>query len=145
MFGFNELGQGSIQTEVSAEDPNNENFCAYGAGRKCLAALWQRGAMIALPTLGGNNSTVGNINAGGEIAGIAETGVRDQQCSSMVSFGGTGPQALDFEAVIWVLNPARYGNCVHCPETQWEWRYGLTITARLSAARALVQTRGFRR
>jgi probable HAF family extracellular repeat protein len=107
VFGFNELGQGSIQTEVSAKDPNNENFCAYGTGRRCLAALWQRGTMIALPTLGGNNSTVGNINASGEIAGVAETAVRDPQCPSTVAIGGTGPQALDFEAVVWGPGPGQ--------------------------------------
>lgn len=37
----------------------------------------------------------------GEVVGIAETGVRDPQCPSGVAVNGTGPQVLDFEAVVW--------------------------------------------
>src|SRR4030081_1276220 len=37
-FGVNNSGQVAIQTETSAKDPNNENFCAYGTGLKCVAA-----------------------------------------------------------------------------------------------------------
>src|ERR1051326_3596049 len=35
-FGVNERGQASLQAESSAPDPNNENFCGYGTGLKCL-------------------------------------------------------------------------------------------------------------
>lgn len=100
-FGFNEKGQVSIQGESSAKDPHNENFCAYGTGLKCLAFLWQRGVRTQLPTLGGNNSTVGNINNRGEMIGIAENSTLDPACPPGVSMSGTGPQVLDFEAVIW--------------------------------------------
>jgi probable HAF family extracellular repeat protein len=92
-FGVNERGEASGQAETSAKDPNNENFCGYGTGLKCLPFLWQDGVMTQLPTLGGNNGTVGGINNRGEVSGIAETSTRDPQCVS--------PQVLDFESVIW--------------------------------------------
>ncbi len=81
--------------------PNNENFCAYGTGLKCLPFFWQNGLMTPLPLLGGNNGTVGNINSGGEVAGIAENSTRDPECPPGVSVDGTGPQVLDFQAVVW--------------------------------------------
>jgi probable HAF family extracellular repeat protein len=104
-FSVNQRGQASIQAEVSAKDPNNENFCAYGTGRKCLAFRWQQGAMIPLPTLGGNNGTVGNVNSRGEIAGVTETAIRDPQCPAGVSVSGTGPQVLAFQPVVWGPGP----------------------------------------
>jgi probable HAF family extracellular repeat protein len=100
-FSFNQWGQASVQAEVAAKDPNNENFCAYGSGLKCLPFLWLYGAMIPLPTLGGNNGSVGNINNRGLMAGYAENTRRDPECPPGVSLSGTGPQVLDFEAVIW--------------------------------------------
>ena len=104
-FGVNERGQASVQAETSTKDPNNENFCAYGTGLKCLPFLWQDGVMTQLPTLGGNNGTVGQINNRGEMAGIAENSTRDPKCPSGVAVTGTGPQVLDFEAVIWGPKP----------------------------------------
>jgi probable HAF family extracellular repeat protein len=100
-FSVNQWGQASVQAEVAAKDPNNENFCAYGSGLKCLPFLWVYGSMIPLPTLGGNNGSVGNINNRGLMAGYAENTRRDPECPSGVSLSGTGPQVLDFEAVIW--------------------------------------------
>ncbi len=100
-FSFNQWGQASVQAEVAAKDPKNENFCAYGSGLKCLPFLWLYGAMIPLPTLGGNNGSVGNINNRGLMAGYAENSTRDPQCPPGVSLSGTGPQVLDFEAVLW--------------------------------------------
>jgi probable HAF family extracellular repeat protein len=100
-FGVNERGQAVVQAETSTKDPNSENFCGYGTGLNCLPALWQNGRMTPLPTLGGNNGTVGQINNRGEVAGIAENGIRDPECTPGVAVNGTGPQALDFEAVIW--------------------------------------------
>jgi probable HAF family extracellular repeat protein len=63
--------------------------------------------MTALPTLGGPNATVGGINNRGEIAGIAENSTKDKNCAPGVSVSGTGPQVLDYEAVIWGPNPGQ--------------------------------------
>jgi probable HAF family extracellular repeat protein len=100
-FGVNERGQAEVQAEAFTNDPNSENFCGYGTGLKCLPFLWQDGVMTPLPTLGGFNGTVGQINNRGEVAGIAENSTRDPECVSGVAVNGTGPQILDFEAVIW--------------------------------------------
>jgi probable HAF family extracellular repeat protein len=100
-FGVNEQGQVVGQAESSEADPNNENFCAYGTGLKCLPFLWEFGTMSQLPTLGGNNGTVGPINRRGEVAGITENSTVDSQCPTGKAVNGTGPQVLDFEAVIW--------------------------------------------
>jgi probable HAF family extracellular repeat protein len=95
----------------STLDPNNENFC--GAGSPAVAVLiflpllWQKGVMTALPTLGGPNGGVGQINNRGEVAGIAETSTKDKNCPPGVSVSGTGPQVLDFEAVIWGPQPGQ--------------------------------------
>jgi probable HAF family extracellular repeat protein len=106
-FGINQSGQALIQTETSAKDPNSENFCGYGTGLQCRAAVWQGGVMTTLATLGGYNSTVGQINQLGEMAGIAENSTRDPECPPGVAFSGTGPQVLDFEAVIWGPAPGQ--------------------------------------
>lgn len=106
-FGANVSGQVVISAETSILDPNNENFCGYNTGLKCIAAVWQNGVMTPLPTLGGNNATVGAINSLGQVAGIAETGVRDPACPSAMAVNGTGPQVLDFEAVIWGPQPGQ--------------------------------------
>jgi probable HAF family extracellular repeat protein len=96
-FAVNDLGQVVGQAESSTSDPNNENFCGYGTGLKCLPFLWQNGVMTALPTLGGSNGTAGAINNRGEVAGVAETSTKDKNCPS--------PQVFDFEAVIWGPKP----------------------------------------
>lgn len=58
--------------------------------------------MTPLPLLGGYNGEAFFINNQGEVAGFAENGTRDSDCPSGVSeFSGTGPQVLDYEAVIW--------------------------------------------
>ncbi len=95
-FGINSLGRVSVQTETSAYDPNGEDFCSYGTHRMCVAAVWQGGRFISLPTLGGNNSTVGNVNSRGQIPGVAETAVSDPSCASKLP-----SQKLQFRAVIW--------------------------------------------
>jgi probable HAF family extracellular repeat protein len=95
-FGINSLGRVSLQTETSAYDPNGEDFCAYGTHRVCTAAVWQGGGFINLPTLGGNNSTVGNVNSRGKIPGVAETSVLDSSCAARLP-----TQKLRYQAVIW--------------------------------------------
>ena len=95
-FGINSLGRVSLQTETPAYDPNDEDFCAYGTHRLCVAAVWQWDRFINLPTLGGNNSTVGNVNRLGQIPGVAETAVSDPSCASKLP-----SQKLRYRAVIW--------------------------------------------
>jgi probable HAF family extracellular repeat protein len=110
-YGINSLGRVSIQTETSASDPNDEDFCAYGTDHVCTAAVWQGGRFVNLPTLGGNNSTVGNVNSFGQIPGVAETAVSDPSCASKLP-----NQKLRYQAVIWgpdlrsVRRLPRFGN-----------------------------------
>ena len=101
IFGLNRWGQALGQAESSAADPNTEDFCAYGTGLKCLPFLYQNGFTVALPTLGGNNGTVGTINSHGEAAGLAESSVTDATCPAGKLPSGTGPQVLRFEGVVW--------------------------------------------
>jgi probable HAF family extracellular repeat protein len=100
IFGINASGQAAINGETTDKDPYNENFCGYGTGLQCHAFVWQRGVMSKLPTLGGYNSTIGNINARGEVIGATETAVRDSTCPTK-TVAGTGPQLFDYEAVVW--------------------------------------------
>ena len=105
-FVVNERGQAVGQAESSTKDPNSENFCGYGTGLNCLPVLWQDGVMTQLPmTLGGNNGSASAINNRGEVAGIEENSTRDPKCAPGVAVNGTGPQVLDYEAVIWGPKP----------------------------------------
>ncbi|MDQ6825066.1 MAG: hypothetical protein M3007_06350, partial [Candidatus Eremiobacteraeota bacterium] len=80
-------------SETSATDPLRENFCSFGTSHICLGFLWRNGAMLPLPTLGGNNSDATAVNDRGQVAGFAENHTRDPNCIA--------PQSLDFEGVIW--------------------------------------------
>ena len=97
---MNELGQVLMQGETT-KDPNNENACGFGDGLICVAYLWQFGTITQLPTLGGSNSGFAAMNSVGQAAGWAEKNTRDPGCSNIPAVNGTGPQILDFEAVIW--------------------------------------------
>jgi probable HAF family extracellular repeat protein len=102
VFGVNDWAQAVGQAETKASDPNNENFCSYGTGLKCKPFLWQFGTMTRLPLLGGNNGTAGdNVNNRGDIPGISEIGKRDPTCPPGIAINGSGPQVLDYEAVVW--------------------------------------------
>jgi len=105
VFAINGRGQILGQGESADKDPNNENFCAYGTGLKCLPFLAQNGVVTALPLLGGNNGSVAGINNKGQAVGFAETANRDPNCPRQPSANGTGPQVLDFEAVVWGPGP----------------------------------------
>jgi hypothetical protein len=76
-----------------------EDFCGFkalglpSAGNTCLPFLWQNGAMTALPTLGGNNGAVNQINKNGEMAGLAESATPDPGCPA--------PQVLQFKPAMW--------------------------------------------
>jgi len=96
--GLNANYQMAIFSETSKIDPLSENFCGFGTPHICLAAIWN-GTMTALPTLGGNNAYALAINNQGQLAGIAETGMRDPSCVS--------PQVLDFEAALWGPSPGQ--------------------------------------
>ncbi len=100
-FGSNAQGQASIQAETTATDPNNANFCLYGTGKVCQAFIYDNGAFNPVHSLGGYNSTVGNINARGEMSGLAETGIRDPDCPAHPLVNGTGPLTLNYQAVVW--------------------------------------------
>lgn len=102
----NEFGMVLGQAETTVKDKNDENFCGYGTGLQCLPFLWQYGSPATpLATLGGTNGTFGGLNNVGEVVGIAETSTRDSACPGKVAVNGTGPQQLDFEAVIWGPKP----------------------------------------
>jgi probable HAF family extracellular repeat protein len=100
-LAVNDFGAAIVQAESSEADPNNENFCAYGTGLKCLPYVWQNGVTIPLPSLGGNNANIDDLNNRGQVVGYAENRTRDPQCPSGPAVNGTGPQVLDFEAVVW--------------------------------------------
>jgi probable HAF family extracellular repeat protein len=92
-FTSNDFGQVVGASEVSAQDKDGENFCAFGSGLKCLPFLWQEGAMKALPLLGGKNGQAIAINDRGQAVGVAEEATIDKSCQA--------PQTNDFEAVVW--------------------------------------------
>jgi probable HAF family extracellular repeat protein len=93
----NNHGQVAGISETSDQDPFGEHFsCPVFfplTGRSCVAFLWERGEMIRLPTLGGNNSVGAGVNNRGQIVGWAENNVHDPTC--------VGLQVFQFEAVIW--------------------------------------------
>lgn len=102
-------GQAGGFAESSDSDQNSENFCGLfpPTGLKCLPFAWQKGAMTALPLLGGNNGEVNLSNTQGEMVGEAENNTKDSQCLSTAYPNGVGPQVLDFEAVIWGPTPGQ--------------------------------------
>jgi probable HAF family extracellular repeat protein len=98
-FSVNATGQAVGEAETSALDPKGEDFCGFTAlglpstGNSCLPFVWQNGAMTALPTLGGNNGAVNQIDKHGEMAGLAENATPDPGCPA--------PQVLQFKPVLW--------------------------------------------
>ncbi len=99
--GPNERDEVPVSAETAATDPNLENFCGFGTGHICLAAVWRHGALTALPTLTsddgkGTNSQAVGINNRGQLTGYSETGVLDPDCSI-----ATPGQVERFGAVTW--------------------------------------------
>jgi probable HAF family extracellular repeat protein len=92
-FGDNEGFQSAGEAEISASDPNGEDFCGFGTHLICLPFLWQDGGMIQLPTLDGNNGVAMAISNRGEVAGFAENSTPDPGCPA--------PQVLHFKPVVW--------------------------------------------
>jgi probable HAF family extracellular repeat protein len=129
--GINEFGQVIGGAETSTKDPNNENFCGFGTAFQCLPFLWQYGAITALPTLKGadghfgTNAGWGQINNLGAIADYAENSNKDPECPGKAAVNGTGPQVLDFEAVIWGPAPGQIRQLPPLPADSVAMAFGL--------------------
>jgi probable HAF family extracellular repeat protein len=94
--GPNDRDEVPILSETPNLDPLGENFCGFGTGHVCRAAVWENGRLRELSTLGGNNAQALAINAEGQIIGLAENNTPDAACPP--------PQVLHFEAAIWEPN-----------------------------------------
>jgi probable HAF family extracellular repeat protein len=94
-FGANQHGQIVGQAETSVvigEDFCGFNFYGFPSSTACLPFVWQNGMMAKLPTLGGANGFANSINNQGEVAGLAETTIKDPAPGCPVS---------QFKPVIW--------------------------------------------
>jgi probable HAF family extracellular repeat protein len=87
-------------SQTDSPDPWGENWScsaffppATSTGYRCLGFAWEKGAMRALPTLGGTHGYAAAANNLGQIVGWAENTVRDSSC--------TPPQIFQFRAVVW--------------------------------------------
>jgi probable HAF family extracellular repeat protein len=102
----NERGDVSGMSNTPTPDPNGEDFCFFFTFLICRGFVWQDGAIIPMPTLGGNNSLAYQINNRGQVVGVAETPMTESTCpawaSVLASLGYGGPASY-FEAkpVIW--------------------------------------------
>ncbi|HZD30859.1 MAG TPA: hypothetical protein VE779_04280 [Candidatus Angelobacter sp.] len=97
-FAENTNGEAVGEAETSLSDPNGEDFCGFGTYVQCLPFRAQNGVMSPLPTLGGNNGAVNQVNGSGLAVGFAESGIPDPGCSS--------PQVLHFKPVVWTNKEA---------------------------------------
>jgi probable HAF family extracellular repeat protein len=91
---LNEEDEVTGSSDISTPDPLGEDFCAFGTNLICLPFVWQDGAMVPLPTLGGSNGQAFAVNSRGQVAGMAENETRDATCESGFEF----PQV---EPVLW--------------------------------------------
>ncbi len=92
-FGVTNDGRAAGEAEVSASDPNGEDFCGFGTHLICLPFESANRVMNPLPTLGGNNGVATAISNRGAAAGFAENSTPDPGCPA--------PQILHFKPVIW--------------------------------------------
>jgi probable HAF family extracellular repeat protein len=93
-FRPNDFGDGGGYSDTSTPDPNGEDFCGFGTQLICRAFFWRHGAMIAQPTLGGNNGVGFGTNDLGDLAGSAENKIHEPTCA------GTG-QLLQYKPALW--------------------------------------------
>jgi len=78
----NERGDVAGASDTSTQDPNGEDFCFFGTHLICLPFVWEKGALTALSTLGGNNGEAFEINDRGQVVGTAENATADPTCST---------------------------------------------------------------
>ncbi len=83
----------AVLSETSDIDPLGENFCGFGTDLVCGGAIWRRGKLTRLPTLGGINSAAFAYNVGGQLVGASDDGTLDASCIA--------PQKSRFQAVTW--------------------------------------------
>jgi probable HAF family extracellular repeat protein len=93
-FRPNDFGDGGGYSDTSTPDPNGEDYCGFGTQLICRAFYWHHGAMLAQPTLGGNNSAGFGTNDLGDLAGSAENKIQEPTCA------GTG-EVLQYKPVLW--------------------------------------------
>ena len=91
---LNEEDEVTGSSDTSTPDPLGEDFCGFGTNLICLPFVWQDGAMVPLPTLGGSNGAAHAVNSRGQVAGQAENETRDATC-------GSGSELPQFEPVLW--------------------------------------------
>jgi probable HAF family extracellular repeat protein len=94
-FGVNHWGQTVGEAETSLTDA--EDFCGFSAygfpsATACRPFLWQDGVMTKLATLGGENGLANTINNRGQVAGLAETALKDPTAGCPVH---------GFKPVVW--------------------------------------------
>jgi uncharacterized membrane protein len=108
-----------------------EDFCGFNAygfpsSTACVPFLWQDGVMTKLATLGGENGFAYTINNRGQVAGLAETAMKDP-------FAGCAVHR--FKPVVWAN-----GKIYALPTFSWRYRLEsprpLTIGVRLRALQA---------
>ncbi len=92
-FGDNARDQATGEAETAQPDPNDEDFCGFGSHAICKPFVWERGVMVALPTLGGNNGGGNQITDAGTVLGFAENTTPDLGCPA--------PQLHEFKPVVW--------------------------------------------
>jgi probable HAF family extracellular repeat protein len=69
---FRDDGTLTGDAETAETDPTGADFCFHGTQLICRPVVWHNKHMQILTTLGGNNGVANQINARGEIAGVAE-------------------------------------------------------------------------
>jgi probable HAF family extracellular repeat protein len=98
--GPNRFNEAAVESETAKLDPNGEDFCYFGTHRQCLGAIWKKGKLTPLSTLGGNNTGALGLNDSGQVVGFAETTDYDASCSTPAK----PYQTYRFQAVIWEPN-----------------------------------------